>query len=72
MKSICEYKDAKIEELRSRLNRAVVTHGNKSETEVNKQNIAVLTKSIRNRDDQIEKLQEQLKDAARYFYWHSL
>ena len=65
MKSICHYKDAQIEELRSRLNRAVVTHENKTETDATRQNIAVLTKAIKARDEQIEKLQDQMKDASK-------
>ena len=65
MKSICNYKDAQIEELRSRLNRAVVARDNRSETDATRQNIAVLTKAIKGRDEQIEKLQDQMKDASK-------
>lgn len=65
MKNICSYKDAQIEELRSRLNRAVVSSGGTADTEASKQNVAVLTKAIKERDEQIEKLQDKLKDASR-------
>ena len=65
MKSICQYKDAKIEELNARLNRAVVSSGSKGDTESSKQNVAVLTKAIQERDEQIDKLQDELKDAAK-------
>ena len=65
MKNICGYKDAQIEELRARLNRAVVSSGSKGETETTKQNISVLSKAIQERDDQIEKLQDKLKDASK-------
>ena len=59
------YKDAKIEELNARLNRAVVSSGSKGDTESSKQNVAVLTKAIQERDEQIDKLQDELKDAAK-------
>ena len=65
MRSICTYKDAQIEELRSRLNRAVLSSGSRADTEASRQNIAVLTKAIKERDEQIDKLQDQLKDASK-------
>ena len=65
MKNICNYKDAQIEELRARLNRAAVTQDNTAATEDSRQNIKILTKAIKERDDQIEKLQDQMKDASK-------
>lgn len=65
MRSICTYKDAQIEELRSRLNRAVLATGSRADTEASRQNIAVLSKAIKERDEQIDKLQDQLKDASK-------
>ena len=65
MRSICNYKDAQIEELRSRLNRAVVSSGSRADTEASRQNIAVLSKAIKERDEQIEKMQDQLKHASK-------
>ena len=65
MRNICNYKDAQIEELRSRLNRAVVSSGSRADTEASRQNIAVLSKAIKERDEQIERMQDQLQHAAK-------
>ena len=65
MKSICQHKDAQIQELRSRLNRATISSDKMPETDTTRQNILVLTKAIKERDEQIEKLQDQMKDASK-------
>ena len=65
MKSICQHKDAQIQELRSRLNRATISSDKMPETDATRQNILVLTKAIKERDEQIEKLQDQMKDASK-------
>ena len=64
MKSICNFKDAQIEELRARLNRAAVTKDVVSESEASRQSMAVLSKAVKERDEQIERLQEEVGRAS--------
>ena len=65
MKSICNFKDAKIEELTSRLNRTAVSSVRKEDIKEEKQAIFSLSKSVKERDDQIEKLQDKLQNATK-------
>jgi chromosome segregation ATPase len=64
MKSIVNFKDAQIEELRSRLNRAVVTRDIVSEGEASRQAVTVLGRAVKERDAELESLQGRLQEAA--------
>ena len=66
MKHILEFKEATIEELRSRLNRAKLEGGlGSGQDPQTMENVAMLTKALRERDEQIEQLQENLSQASR-------
>ena len=66
MKNILEFKEATIEELRSRLNRASLEGtGMGGQDPQSVENVAMLTKALRERDEQIEQLQESLSQASR-------
>ena len=66
MKQILEFKEATIEELRSRLNRAKLEgSGLGGQDPQSMENVAMLTKALRERDEQIEQLQENLSEASR-------
>ena len=65
MKSICKMKDAKIDELMTRLNRSKVVAVGKEEIEEEKQARKVLSNALKDRDKQIETLEEQLQTASR-------
>ena len=66
MKNILEFKEATIEELRSRLNRANLEGaGMGGQDPQSIENVAMLTKALRERDEQIEQLQESLSQASR-------
>ena len=66
MKNILEFKEATIEELRSRLNRANLEGaGMGGQDPQSVENVAMLTKALRERDEQIEQLQESLSQASR-------
>ena len=64
MKDILQTKEATIEELRARLNRAVL-EGNDQDQQVNLQNAAMLSQALRERDEQVEQLQDQLTQASK-------
>ena len=65
MKAICKMKDAKIDELMTRLNRSKVVTVGKEEIEEEKQARKVLSNALKDRDKQIETLEEQLQAATR-------
>ena len=65
MTDILHFKDATIEELRARLNRAALDASNQDPNHGH-ENVTMLTQAIRDRDEQIEKLQEKLSEASRY------
>ncbi len=74
MKQILDFKEATIDELRARLNRATVAGGGDpdgvgpggvSATQNTQQNVALLTQALRERDEQIEQLQENLAQASK-------
>lgn len=64
MKEILDFKEATIEELRARLNRAALeaTHPDPQQSQ---ENVSMLTQAIRDRDEQIEQLQERLSEASK-------
>ena len=64
LKSIVNFKDAQIEELRSRLNRAVVTKDIVSENENSRQAVACLTRALKERDAEVERLGKEVEAAA--------
>ena len=64
LKSIVNFKDAQIEELRSRLNRAVVTKDIVSEAENSRQAVACLTRALKERDGEVERLGAQVEAAT--------
>lgn len=66
MKQILEYKEATIEELRARLNRAHL-EGNMGgqNSLMSYENVAMLTQALRDRDEQIDQMQEKLAEASR-------
>ena len=64
MKEILQSKEATIEELRARLNRATVLEGNEQDQN-DKKNAAMLSQALRERDEQVEQLQEQLTQASK-------
>lgn len=64
MKDILEFKEATIEELRARLNRAAL-EANQQDPRYSQENVSLLTQAIRDRDEQIEQLQEKLSEASR-------
>ena len=64
MKEILQSKEATIEELRARLNRATVLEGNEQDQNDQK-NAAMLSQALRERDEQVEQLQEQLTQASK-------
>ena len=75
MRSLLDLKDATIEELRSRL-KNVGTSGADSSAKASKpqgsvvgenyrENMALMTKALRDRGDQIEELQEKVAQATR-------
>jgi chromosome segregation ATPase len=67
MKKILEFKEATIEELRARLNRAALEGGlGEQDHQHSQQNVSMLTQALRDRDEQIEQLQEKLAEASRY------
>ena len=63
MKDILQTKEATIEELRARLNRAVL-EGNDQDQQANLQNAAMLSQALRERDEQVEQLQDRLAQAS--------
>ena len=76
MRSLLDLKEATIEELRSRLNKIGVTgedvvaqkskpKGGAFIGENYRENIALMTKALREREDQIEDLQEKVAEATR-------
>ena len=76
MRSLLELKDATIEELRCRLNK-IGSSGDDSTSKKSKptgtivgenyrENMALMTKALRDREDQIEELQEKVAQATRY------
>ena len=65
LKSIVSFKDAQIEELRSRLNRAVVTKDIVSENENSRQAVACLTRALKERDVEVERLGKEVEAAAK-------
>ena len=65
LKSIVNFKDAQIEELRSRLNRAVVTKDIVSENENSRQAVACLTRALKERDVEVERLGKEVEAAAK-------
>ena len=75
MRSLLDLKEATIEELRSRLNKIgvagedVANQKSKSKGafigENYRENIALMTKALREREDQIEELQEKIAEATR-------
>lgn len=65
MTDILEFKDATIEELRARLNRAALEASNQDPHQSH-ENVSMLTQAIRDREEQIEQLQEKLSEASRY------
>ena len=75
MRSLLELKDATIEELRSRLKKSGASgEGSVSKTskpegtvvgENYRENLALMTKALRDREDQIEELQEKVAQATR-------
>ena len=75
MRSLLDLKDATIEELRSRL-KNIGTSGEDSSAKTSKpqgsvvgdnyrENMALMTKALRDREDQIEELQEKVAQATR-------
>ncbi len=64
MRQILEFKEATIEELRARLNRAALD-ASQQDPKFNQENVSMLTQAIRERDEQIEQLQEKLSEASR-------
>ena len=64
MRDILNFKEATIEELRARLNRAALEAANQEPSQ-NRENVSMLTQAIRDRDEQIEKLQEKLSEASK-------
>ena len=71
MTDILEFKDATIEELRARLNRAALEASNQDPHQSH-ENVSMLTQAIRDREEQIEQLQEKLSEASRYSDLHLL
>lgn len=67
MKQILEYKEASIEELRARLNRAHLEGniGDQTSQQQGQENVVMLTQALRDRDEQIEQMQEKLAEASR-------
>ena len=76
MRSLLEFKDATIEELRSRLNKCGIggedpgTGKTKSQDtfiggENYRENIALITTALKEREDQIEELQEKVAQASK-------
>ena len=58
------FKDAQIEELRSRLNRAVVTKDIVSENENSRQAVACLTRALKERDAEVGRLGKEVEAAT--------
>ena len=70
MKTVLDYKEATIDELRSRLEKTKVpggaTEGNANQViDSNRENLMLMTEALRDREDQIEQLQEKVKQASR-------
>ena len=75
MRSLLELKEATIEELRSRLNKIGITGEDTGSQKSKAQgafigenyrtNIALMTSALREREDQIEELQEKVAQASR-------
>ena len=69
MKGLLEFKEAEIEELRARNHKLKMSGGNSSDgqsvVESNKENIALMTQALREREEQIEDLQDKVKLAAK-------
>ena len=76
MRSLLDLKEATIEELRSRLNKIGIAGGDSAAPKTKakgafigenyRENMALMTKALREREDQIEELQEKVAQATRY------
>ena len=64
MKEILQAKEASIEELRARLTRTSLMEGNEPNLSDQK-NAAMLSQALRERDEQVEQLQDQLTQASK-------
>ena len=76
MRSLLEFKEATIEELRSRLNKCGIAGGDPASERTKPQdtfiggenyreNIALMTAALKQREDQIEELQEKVAQASK-------
>lgn len=66
MKETIAAKDATIEELKSRLGRAGVPSSELNFNDVRSNDVSLLTQALKEREGQIEELQDKLKQATRY------
>ena len=64
MKEILQAKEASIEELRARLTRTSLMEGNEPNL-ADQKNAAMLSQALRERDEQVEQLQDQLTQASK-------
>ena len=76
MRTLLDVKEATIEELRSRLNKIGISGGDMAAQKAKpkggfrgenyRENMALMTKALREREDQIEELQEKVAQASRW------